>query len=85
MLTSFGSTDPNEYSSHNVRDYKFSFTQSYSYRNKLVSGILNQIYYVDQYSIYDFQSNMNSKYRTDDKVDQEVINRLNKKCNESKK
>lgn len=36
------------------RDYRFSFTQSYTYRNQLISNNLQQAYFVDQYTIYDF-------------------------------
>jgi hypothetical protein len=51
----------------------------------MVTPHLNQVYYVDQYTIYDFQNNINRKYRTDDRVEMEVINRLDKRCSESKR
>jgi len=68
-----------------MADYKFSFTQSYNYPHKLISTNLNQIYWVNKYTVYDFNHNMNLKFNTDDKVEEEVIRRLDKRCNESKK
>jgi len=84
MITSFsGEIDTRQ--TNQIRDYKFSFTQSYTFPHKLVSGNLNQIYYVNQYTLHDFQSKIERKYRTDDNVEQEVIRRLDKRCSESKK
>mmetsp|Transcript_782 Transcript_782/g.1396 ORF Transcript_782/g.1396 Transcript_782/m.1396 type:complete len:91 (+) Transcript_782:508-780(+) len=53
--------------------------------HKLVSQNLNQIYFVNQNAIYDFQRSINKKYKTDDKVEEEVLRRLDRKCGESKK
>ena len=87
MLTSLGSsgTQSSYQSNYGVRDYKFSFQQSYAYPNRLSTQILNQQYFVDQHTLYHFQHNINKKYRTDDSVEQEVMRRLNSKCSEAKK
>ena len=85
FLTSF-STEPANYGSRGgIKDYQFSFSQSYTFPHKLVTQNLNQIYFVNQYTIYDFQRDLNRKHRTDDRVEDEVISRLDRKCNDAKK
>ena len=68
-----------------VRDYKFSFSQSYAYPHQLQTNNLQQVYYVNDYALYDFRQSSERKLRTDDRVEDEVIRRLEKKCQESKK
>lgn len=46
---------------------------------------MNQIYFVNQYTVYEFQQRIDRKYKTDEKVEEEVIRRLDKRCTESKK
>ena len=38
-----------------IRDYKFSFSQSYAYPHQLQTNNLHQIYYVNDYALYDFR------------------------------
>ena len=68
-----------------TRDYKFSFSQSYAYPHQLQTNNLNQVYFVNDYALYDFRQASERKLRTDDRVEDEVIRRLEKKCSESQK
>lgn len=88
LLTGLTS-DASSYSHHEaqprVRDYKFSFSQSYAYPHQLQTSNLNQLYFVNDQALYEFRRASERKLRTDDRVEDEVIRRLEKKCSESKK
>ena len=60
--------------SNYVKDYKFSFTQNYIYPHKLVSKSLNQIYFVNQQTLYDFQRSYEKKARVSTKISQTCQN-----------
>ena len=51
---------------------------------KLVTEGLKQIYYVQKSAFRDFQYDPQRKYQTDIKVEDDLIQRLNGKCEESK-
>lgn len=46
-----------------VRDYKFSFQQSYSFPHRLQTQNLGQPYFVNEYALYDFRQQNNRKLR----------------------
>lgn len=66
-----------------MKQYEFSFQPSYTYSNKLTTGNLNHVYYVNEFSLYDFRQQTELKLLTDDRVEDEVIRRLDIKCDES--
>jgi hypothetical protein len=49
--------------------YKYTFTQSYSFPERLSSYRLNQIYYVSPYTIGHFRRDANLKTQTDERVE----------------
>ena len=55
MLSTITTENVNYDQPNHIRDYKFSFQQSYTYPHKLVSQNLGQIYFVNQKTLYDFQ------------------------------
>ena len=89
LLTGLTSDVSNNYSHQQqaprVRDYKFSFSQSYSFPHQLQTNNLNQVYFVNDYALSDFRHASERKLRTDDRVEDEVVRRLERKCAESKK
>lgn len=63
--------------------YRYSFQQSYQYSEKLSTYRLNQIYFVNAYTIRDFRVDSTLKEKTDRKVEEEIIYRLEQNCNEA--
>lgn len=88
LLTGITS-DAATYSQHQqqprIRDYKFSFSQSYAFPHQLQTNNLNQVYFVNDHALRDFRQASERKLRTDDRVEDEVIRRLEKKCQESQR
>lgn len=82
FLTSFGS---NSTQGGHLQDFKFSFEQSYAHPHKVISGHLHQIYYVNQQAMFEFNQRGAAKVKHDLQVEEEVIRRLDKKCNEAKR
>ena len=65
--------------------YRYSFTQNYSYTDKLVTFRLGQIYYVSPYTSRDIRQEPGLKEKLDKRVEDDVIHQLEKTCNEQKR
>ena len=55
--------------------YRYSFSQTYSYPEKLQTYRLQQMYYVSPYTVRDFRHDASMKKSTDQKVEEEILYR----------
>lgn len=65
--------------------YKFSYERTYSFPEKTSSYRLQQIYYVSPYTLRDFKIDPKLREATDDRVETEILNRLEQHCNEAQR
>jgi hypothetical protein len=70
---------------YKLPDQRFSFDQSYSFTNRVVTTQLKQPYWVTNRAKADFQRKNINKLKTDEKVEAQVIRRLDKACSKAKK
>mmetsp|Transcript_14490 Transcript_14490/g.22489 ORF Transcript_14490/g.22489 Transcript_14490/m.22489 type:complete len:110 (-) Transcript_14490:172-501(-) len=89
LITSFSSDFFSSGSAHNphskVKEYDFSFTQSYVYPHKLHTTHLKQPYFVNQNARHDFKRSKEKKSQTDDRVDDQIIKVMDKQCADNKR
>lgn len=65
--------------------YKFSYERTYTFPERIESYRLQQIYYVSPYTTRDFKIDPTLKTATDERVEQEILNRLDHHCSEAQR
>eukprot|EP00347_Sterkiella_histriomuscorum_P020791 403336447 len=85
LVSIIGSLGSGGTSSFAEKSYPYSFSQTYSYPVQVQSYRIQQTYFVSQYTAADLRSDLNRKYKLDEKVEEDLMRRYESKCDDAKK